>query len=454
MLEIPSVSRVSDMTALVTVDTPLCRMARASIQRRASYVDLVETENDRGCPGGSMVNVLIHEFLTHHRLEVIGRWTENTLEPPASGAAAQQRRKSILDVLEKLIRFLRMASLPVPSTGGAALFPMAGAAPAVAREIIDSATHHGRRLHDLGLTADQVVREYHNLGLSVCDLAIECDVHFRGSEIRAFGHALNESVAQAIAGYSRQREIAAAASQSAALNRSLGYLAHELRNRLQTATSAYAALEHSNDGLSETAGAVLERSLIGASDLIDRALADVRLKSETAPRPRFNLADFIASVRHAADLDASAKGCVLNVSPVDRGLVVEADQDAVFSAVHNLLQNAFKFTQADASGHARSQVDLSAYSERGRIRIEVTDHCGGLPSGEEDRIFTPFRQVGANRSGLGLGLAIARDGVEASNGRLTVSSVPREYCMFRIELPQFSIAGGESGPEDQALTRH
>ena len=112
------------------------------------------------------------------------------------------------------------------------------------------------------------------------------------------------------------------------------------------------------------------------------------------------------------------------------------------SAVGNLLQNAFKFTQRNTA------VSLSAYSAADRILIEVEDHCGGLPPGAADKLYRPFMQSGTDRSGLGLGLSICRRSVEANNGTLGVRDVPGSGCIFTISLPRqmLPIASREQAP--------
>jgi signal transduction histidine kinase len=102
----------------------------------------------------------------------------------------------------------------------------------------------------------------------------------------------------------------------------------------------------------------------------------------------------------------------------------------LFSAVGNLLQNAFKFTQR------HTEVSLNSYAAADRIRIDVEDHCGGLPQGAAQEMFLPFKQCGEDRSGLGLGLAICRRSVEANNGLLSVRDVAGSGCVFTIELPR------------------
>jgi signal transduction histidine kinase len=71
-----------------------------------------------------------------------------------------------------------------------------------------------------------------------------------------------------------------------------------------------------------------------------------------------------------------------------------------------------------------------------QVFIDVKDHCGGLPGGQCGALFTPFSQRGADRSGLGLGLSIARASVEADGGTLTVRDVPGTGCVFTMTMPR------------------
>jgi signal transduction histidine kinase len=142
----------------------------------------------------------------------------------------------------------------------------------------------------------------------------------------------------------------------------------------------------------------------------------------------------IAEARSSAALEAQARGCELAVAPVEHGLAVEADPALLLCALENLLQNAFKFTAP------RTQVSLKGYAAADRVRIEVADRCGGLPPGKAQRLFMPFVQSASDRSGMGLGLSIARRSIEASRGRLLVRDVPGTGCVFTIDLPRRSLA--------------
>ena len=181
-------------------------------------------------------------------------------------------------------------------------------------------------------------------------------------------------------------------------------------------------------------GGVLDRALSGLRNLTDGFLADVRTNVRPpAQRCLVSLSDFVAEAAIAAALDARSRECGFTVFDVDKSLGIDVDRDMLSSAIGNLLQNAFKFT---APG---TEVSLSAYAAADRIRIDVEDHCGGLPAGAAETIFLPFVQGSVDKTGLGLGLAICRRNVEANNGVLSVRDIPGSGCVFSIDLPRHPL---------------
>jgi signal transduction histidine kinase len=76
------------------------------------------------------------------------------------------------------------------------------------------------------------------------------------------------------------------------------------------------------------------------------------------------------------------------------------------------------------------------------VLIEVLDACLGLPEGHVEELFRPFEQRSADRTGMGLGLAFSRWGVEANNGRISAHNQAVEGCVFTVDLPRIAVPAG------------
>ncbi len=163
--------------------------------------------------------------------------------------------------------------------------------------------------------------------------------------------------------------------------------------------------------------------------LVNRSLTEVRLDADLLHLARVTLAEFVEETEVAATLQAREYDVELSVPTVDRSLAVQIDRQVLAGALANLLQNAFKFTRRHGC------VSLRAHGSAGRVFIDVDDECGGLPSGTAEGLFAAYEQRSDNRSGIGLGLSIARRAVEANGGALRVLDRAPIGCRFTIDLP-------------------
>jgi signal transduction histidine kinase len=376
---------------------------------------------------------VLHEFLTTQRATLIDRCRLKVAQRPVPAPTDAELEHGIPLFLEQLIKTLRVEQTSEPMRSREISGPSGGGT-AVLSEMGATATRHGRELLQHGFTVDQVVHDYGDLCQAITEVAFERRAPIKVDEFKTLNRCLDNAIADAVTEFAYQRELSIADSGVQAFNERLGFLAHELRNLIQTATFAVTAIKAGNVGFAGATGAVLDRSLIGMRTLIDRSLADVRATAGLPARHLLiSVADFIAEVKISVSLEAQARECGFTVPPVDPKLAVDADRDMLLSAVGNLLQNAFKFT-----AH-RSDVSLNAYAAADRIRIDVADNCGGLPPGSAEKMFLPFIQSGADRSGLGLGLSICQRSVEANNGVLSVRDLPGSGCVFTIDLPRHSL---------------
>jgi signal transduction histidine kinase len=95
----------------------------------------------------------------------------------------------------------------------------------------------------------------------------------------------------------------------------------------------------------------------------------------------------------------------------------------------NLLGNALKFTPPGG------KIRVQALAFEDEVRISVADTGPGIPPEAFSRIFEPYWQVRRTRSGMGLGLFIAKTIIEGHHGRISVDSSPGHGTTFYFTLP-------------------
>jgi signal transduction histidine kinase len=110
---------------------------------------------------------------------------------------------------------------------------------------------------------------------------------------------------------------------------------------------------------------------------------------------------------------------------------VRADRERLKQVLMNLVENAVKYSSPGA------EVEVSAWSENGRVCVTVTDNGPGIAREQQGLIFEKFGRanVGGGKPGTGLGLFIARSIAEAHGGTLDVRSAPGKGAAFTLELP-------------------
>jgi len=350
---------------------------------------------------------VLHHFIEANRGDIIERCrakAASRLVTPLTGAAMEHGVPVFLDQLANALK------------SGLTTSP----------EINRSAGRHGHDLLRQGFSLSQVVHDYGDVCQAITELAVELDAPISSEDFRTLNRCLDDAIAGAVTEFGREQNQTTLDDEVARA----GYLAHEVRNLVNTAMVAFEVLKTGNVGVAGRTGRVLHRSLAGLRALASRSLTEVRLTQGVQNREQFLVCEFIAELAAAATLDSHSRGVTLTVLPVAEGVSIEADRHILTAVLTNLLQNAFKFTRAHTS------VTLRVGASAERVLIEVQDECGGLPSGNVDDLFRPFEQRGADRTGLGLGLAFSRWAVEAHNGRIYGRNLPGKGCVFTVDLPR------------------
>jgi signal transduction histidine kinase len=162
---------------------------------------------------------------------------------------------------------------------------------------------------------------------------------------------------------------------------------------------------------------------------VDEVLIADRVGSSVdLQRERLDLAALLGQA--VEDAQAAGESRMVKISlEADTFLEVEADRRLLLSTIGNLISNAVKFSQPGATVRVRARREGSA------MMVEVQDECGGLPTGNIDKLFEPFVQRGGDRNGFGLGLAIVRQAMAAHGARVSVRNQPGQGCTFVLTLP-------------------
>jgi signal transduction histidine kinase len=353
---------------------------------------------------------MLREFITVNRALIITRCRDKVVlrSAPAPTAAIDHGVPEFLDQLVVVL----------------------GSGPETSLEIRNSAVQHGHHLRGQGLSVSEVVHNYGDICQTITELAIETDAPITVHEFRTLNRCLDEAIAGAVTEYGRQSSCDTVVGEAERASERLGFFAHELRNLINTGTLAFEALETGNVGIGGSTSAVLRRSLVGLGSLVTRALAEVRLTEGIQNRETVVVSQFIDELAPGAVLGATQRSIRLEVLAVDKELMILADRQVLGAVVVNLLQNAFKFTKPS------STVTLRVGGSAERVLIEVEDGCGGLPGVDTSDLFRRFEQRGADRTGLGLGLAFCRWAVEANGGRIYARNLPGVGCVFTIDVPR------------------
>jgi hypothetical protein len=380
---------------------------------------------------------MLHLFLSNNRNALIDRCLLKVAQRSHPQSEHSASLYGIPVFLDQVIETLQIEQTSSPLSSREVSGPAGG--PSKQSDLGQVAKLHGRELSEHGFTVEQVVHDYGDLCQAITELASEFEVDIQIDEFRTLNRCLDNGIADAVTEFSYQRRLVNDDREEQALNHRMGVLIHEMRDHLNAAVFAVAAIKSGQAGFGGATGAVLDRSLAGMRTIVDRSFADASLVAGLpVNHEMIVIDDFVAKLKMAALVQAKSHGCEFAAYVVGLDLAVQADSNLLSSAVGNLLQNAFKFT------HPGSSVSLTAYAEGDQVLMDVQDHCGGLGHINKEDLFLPFKQMGTHKTGVGLGLSICRRSVEANHGTLSVRDLPGSGCVFTISLPRCAMPGAVS----------
>lgn len=231
-------------------------------------------------------------------------------------------------------------------------------------------------------------------------------------------------------------------------------VSHELRTPLTSIMmAAEMLLEEENPSEREGTRGLLVRNIVKGAvrlrslveDLVSVSRQDdfqPRLEPEPTP-----LRDLLTGAVQIVQPLLTAKSQTLDVTLALPDITVRVDRLRFEQVLINLLSNAQRYSPP--GGHIAVSVGELQGDE---VVIAVRDSGPGVPQEDALMIFEPFFR--GDRSGLGLGLAIAKSIVELHRGRIWVEAAAGLGSRFCVAIPGASVVPDKPDPEREFVPRH
>jgi signal transduction histidine kinase len=242
---------------------------------------------------------------------------------------------------------------------------------------------------------------------------------------------VHDSTGRIVAAVAIMSEVTARERRERAEREFITNAAHELQTPLTAITSAVEVLQSGAKEIPADRDRFLghiQTETRRLARLVHALLVLARAQSGAeAPRPEaialWAFLDAVALTIHPA------AGVEVRVRCPPR-LVALVDRELFEQAVASVAGNAAKYTE-------QGEIRLTARAlDHGRVAIDVADTGPGLPVGEEDSVFERFYRGGHVGNGFGLGLAIARQAVDAIGGRIELKRQRGGGTLARIVVPR------------------
>jgi PAS domain S-box-containing protein len=214
-------------------------------------------------------------------------------------------------------------------------------------------------------------------------------------------------------------------------------LAHELRTPLTPMLSSCDTLKEVLKGTADETSnqllGIIYRSVQSMSERLEELLEVARyargvfsLNTETVNLTEF-LNDVISRFRPVPG-DSGYQLITHIPESMSPGII---DRLRIEQVISNLLSNAVKYSPEE------STIEFSANIEDSNLRIDVKDEGSGIPPAERKNLFKPYHRVTRDRikPGLGLGLAVCKQIVDAHKGQIWIENRSRKGSTFSFSIP-------------------
>ena len=276
--------------------------------------------------------------------------------------------------------------------------------------------------------------------LGLLDVAYSKTLAFSQQDLD-FLQALGHEAALAIRNarlYERERQQVSRLRSLDELQRGfISAVSHELRTPLTCIKTSVDLLDTCCNGSTED-----EAELVGTirhhvarleafvADLLE--ITKLEAGQITLTRQPTDLATLVGKVAETMRPLSDRRGQTMQMLLPQSASTVQVDRRRIEQAVTNILSNAIRYTPKQGN------ILIRLADTTDHIQVCVTDDGPGIPDDDQDRIFDKFYVVGdrQSRTGLGLGLYIAREMIELHGGTIWVESQTGEGSTFCFQVPK------------------
>jgi signal transduction histidine kinase len=215
----------------------------------------------------------------------------------------------------------------------------------------------------------------------------------------------------------------------------VGLVSHELRTPLTVILGALSTIITEEGRLSNKEVIQLVGDAYSEAELLSDILANL-LELARAQANRLQINEEPVNIRETIEMvvkriKQQTMSRQLSID-CDESIIVNADRVRLRRILHNLLDNAIKYSEP------KTKIEIFASVKDGEVLIGVKDEGIGISQEKQGTLFEPFQRLEPHNekvTGTGLGLVVCRRLVEAHGGRMWVESQPGTGSTFQFSLP-------------------
>lgn len=291
-------------------------------------------------------------------------------------------------------------------------------------DLMGSPVMHGLDRLRLGFDIEEVVAEYSALREVLGDLLVRSGHNCASEGYRLIHRFLDKTIGLAVKTYAQQK----ATEVQLQRQEYLSFVAHELRTPLSSIAMGIALIERNYTGSGETVSLfqAVHRSVSRLKSLVVQVVREEN-GCQTAERVATQLKPIVQVCVDEMTPMALFTG-VLVINAVADDLVCQADPVLLAQILQNLLSNAIRYSPG-------GEVTVGARVLADETECWVRDNGVGIPPERIKHVFAKWEtDPDTEKQGMGLGLNIVRQYVEAHGGRVSVKSLPGEGATFTFTL--------------------